>query len=64
MADGLVLLLSALMVAVLVHTKPNFFWNHYKIRAARQHLSEADANRAMYGFLLLIGLAGLVMMVV
>jgi hypothetical protein len=64
MADGLVLLLSAIMVGILVYTKPNFFWNHYKMREARQYLSEADANRVMYGFLLIIGLVGLVMMVV
>lgn len=54
MGGALGLLFGAIIVGILVYTKPNFFWNNYKMRRARQHLTDADAERIAYGFILLI----------
>lgn len=54
MGSGLGLLLAAIIVGILVYTKPDFFWNNYKMRRARQHLTDTEAERIAYGFILLI----------
>lgn len=54
MSYELGLLFGAMIVGILVYTKPNFFWNSYKMRRARQHLSDTDAERIAYGFILFV----------
>lgn len=62
MDGALGLLLAAMIVGILVYTKPNFFWNSYKMQRARQHLTEAEAEPLAYGFILLVMLVACVML--
>jgi hypothetical protein len=62
MGEGIAFIVAAIIVGVLVFTKPNFFWNNAQRRRARQVMPDAEAEKITYAFLLgLIGL-GLVLM--
>jgi hypothetical protein len=56
------LLLASIAVAILVYTKPNFFWNNPKMRHARQHLTEAQAERIGYGMTLALAILAIAVM--
>jgi len=56
------LLGASIAVAILIYTKPNFFWNTPKMRRARQHLTEAQAERIGYGMSLVLGLFAIAVM--
>ena len=56
------LLLASITVAVLVYTKPNFFWHTAKMRRARQHLTEAQAEQIGYGMTLVLGVVAIAVM--
>jgi hypothetical protein len=56
------LLFASIAVAILVYTKPSFFWNTAKMRRARQHLTEAQAERIGYGMTLVLGVVAIVVM--
>lgn len=45
---------AALCVVILIKTKPSFFWEHHKIRKARQELGDEMTEWLMYGFLAFI----------
>lgn len=42
---------GVLFAFVLLKTKPAFFWEHYKVRKARDLLGDALAERIGYAFL-------------
>jgi uncharacterized membrane protein len=56
------LLLAIIIVGWLVYTKPSFFWNNYQMRRARQGMSDAEADRIIYPFLLGLIVLALVLM--
>ena len=62
MDGALGLLFAAMIVGILVYTKPHFFWNSYKMQRARQHLTEVEAERIAYGFIALVMVAACVML--
>lgn len=56
------LLVAAIIIGCLVYTKPNFFWNNDRMRRARQGMSDAEADRIIYPFLLGLGVLAVVLM--
>jgi uncharacterized membrane protein YidH (DUF202 family) len=56
------LLLALIAVAILVYTKPNFFWNTPKMRGARQNLTDAQAEMIGYGMTLVLGVFAIAVM--
>jgi hypothetical protein len=62
MSSAAGLFFGSIMVAILTYTKPSFFWNAPKMRRARQHLTEAQAEKLSYTMTLVLAMVGLVAM--
>jgi hypothetical protein len=58
------LLLASIVVAILVYTKPNFFWNTPKMRRARENLTETQAERIGYGITLILAVFAIAVMLI
>ncbi len=56
------MLFASIAVAILIYTKPNFFWNAPKMRRARQNLTETQAERIGYGMTLVLGVIAIIVM--